>query len=44
VWPEVPGALRGAARVTLEAHLDKLEGEGRLPAGVERPSVEEPRR
>jgi glyoxylase-like metal-dependent hydrolase (beta-lactamase superfamily II) len=36
VWPEVPPPLRGAARVTLEAHLDKLDAEGRLPEGVER--------
>jgi len=36
VWGDVPGALRGAAGVTLAAHLDKLEDEGRLPAGVER--------
>jgi glyoxylase-like metal-dependent hydrolase (beta-lactamase superfamily II) len=40
VWPEVPPALRGAARVTLEAHLDKLGAEGRLPEGVERASLE----
>jgi glyoxylase-like metal-dependent hydrolase (beta-lactamase superfamily II) len=38
VWPEVPEVLRGAARVTLAAHLDKLDGEGALPEGVERPS------
>ena len=36
-WADVPTALRGAATVTLMAHLDKLEGEGRLPEGVERP-------
>ena len=36
VWGEVPPPLRLAAAVTLEAHLDKLAGEGRLPAGVER--------
>jgi glyoxylase-like metal-dependent hydrolase (beta-lactamase superfamily II) len=35
-WAEVPGPLRLAAAVTLEAHLDKLAGEGRLPPGVER--------
>jgi glyoxylase-like metal-dependent hydrolase (beta-lactamase superfamily II) len=34
-WGEVPPALRGAARITLAAHLDKLAGEHRLPAGVE---------
>jgi glyoxylase-like metal-dependent hydrolase (beta-lactamase superfamily II) len=36
-WADVPGALRLAATVTLVAHLDKLEEEGRLPAGVQRP-------
>jgi hypothetical protein len=30
--------LRPAAAVTLAAHLDKLEEEGRLPVGVERPA------
>jgi glyoxylase-like metal-dependent hydrolase (beta-lactamase superfamily II) len=30
-WPEVPDELRGAARLTLEAHLEKLAEEGRLP-------------
>jgi glyoxylase-like metal-dependent hydrolase (beta-lactamase superfamily II) len=38
VWDDVPAALRPAAAVTLAAHLDKLEEEGRLPAGVERPA------
>jgi glyoxylase-like metal-dependent hydrolase (beta-lactamase superfamily II) len=38
-WADVPAALRPAAAVTLAAHLDKLEEEGRLPAGVERPAV-----
>ncbi len=37
-WPDVPATLRPAAAVTLLAHLDKLEEEDRLPAGVERPS------
>ncbi|HEY2005484.1 MAG TPA: MBL fold metallo-hydrolase [Solirubrobacteraceae bacterium] len=37
-WDDVPESLRPAATVTLAAHLDKLESEGRLPAGVERPS------
>ncbi len=37
-WSDVPEQLRGAAAITLAAHLDKLEEEGRLPAGVERPS------
>jgi glyoxylase-like metal-dependent hydrolase (beta-lactamase superfamily II) len=36
-WDDVPGALRPAAAITLAAHLDKLEEEGRLPDGVERP-------
>jgi glyoxylase-like metal-dependent hydrolase (beta-lactamase superfamily II) len=35
-WNDVPGTLRPAAALTLEAHLEKLEQEGRLPAGVER--------
>lgn len=38
-WSEVPPALRLPAAVTLAAHLDKLDAEGRLPAGVERPDV-----
>ena len=37
-WSEVPAGLRGAATLTLAAHLDKLDDEGRLPPGVERPS------
>lgn len=37
VWDDAPVALRPAAAVTLAAHLDKLEDEGRLPEGVERP-------
>lgn len=36
VWADAPALLRPAAAVTLAAHLDKLEDEGRLPAGVER--------
>lgn len=39
VWSDVPSVLRPAAALTLAAHLDKLEGEGRLPHGVERPAV-----
>lgn len=35
-WSEVPGQLRPVAAVTLAAHLDKLEEEGLLPAGVRR--------
>lgn len=38
-WDDVPAHLRAAAEVTLAAHLDKLEDEGRLPAGVERPTL-----
>lgn len=30
-WSEVPAELRPAARLTLEAHLEKLRTEGRLP-------------
>ena len=30
-WPEVPDDLRGAAALTLAAHLEKLAEEGRLP-------------
>ena len=37
-WADVPGVLRPAAAVTLAAHMDKLAGEGRLPADAERPS------
>jgi glyoxylase-like metal-dependent hydrolase (beta-lactamase superfamily II) len=37
VWDDAPEVLRPAAAVTLAAHLDKLEEEGRLPDGVERP-------
>lgn len=36
-WSDAPAALRPAAAATLAAHLDKLDEEGRLPAGVERP-------
>jgi glyoxylase-like metal-dependent hydrolase (beta-lactamase superfamily II) len=36
VWNDAPATLRIAAAVTLEAHLEKLDAEGRLPAGVER--------
>ena len=30
-WSEVPSELRPAARLTLEAHMEKLRSEGRLP-------------
>ncbi len=36
VWSDAPAELRGAAAITLEAHLQKLEREGRLPRDVER--------
>jgi glyoxylase-like metal-dependent hydrolase (beta-lactamase superfamily II) len=36
VWDDVPAVLRPAAALTLEAHLDKLEREGRLHPDVER--------
>ena len=39
-WADAPAALRPAAAVTLAAHLDKLDEEGRLPDGVERPDVD----
>ena len=39
VWADAPAALRGAVTVTLAAHLDKLDEEGRLPDGVERPQL-----
>jgi glyoxylase-like metal-dependent hydrolase (beta-lactamase superfamily II) len=39
VWDDVPPQLRGAAAVTLAAHLEKLEEEGRLPEGLERPHL-----
>jgi glyoxylase-like metal-dependent hydrolase (beta-lactamase superfamily II) len=38
-WDDAPPALRPAAAWTLAAHLDKLESEGRLPEGVERPEL-----
>lgn len=41
-WSDVPATLRPAAAWTLAAHLDKLEEEGRLPAGVERPQARPP--
>lgn len=41
-WGEVPDRLRPAAAVTLGAHLDKLEAEGRLPADVMRPALPGP--
>jgi glyoxylase-like metal-dependent hydrolase (beta-lactamase superfamily II) len=41
IWSDAPAALRGAAALTLEAHLDKLQGEGALPPGVERLTLPE---
>ncbi len=38
VWDDAPAVLRPAAAVTLAAHLDKLDDEGLLPGGVERPT------
>jgi hypothetical protein len=38
-WSDAPAVLRPAATVTLAAHLDKLDEEGRLPDGVERPQL-----
>jgi glyoxylase-like metal-dependent hydrolase (beta-lactamase superfamily II) len=37
-WPDVPQRLRPAAAITLAAHLDKLEEDGRALDGVERPA------
>ena len=34
VWDDVPRELRPAAAVVMRAHLEKLEGEGRLPQGL----------
>jgi glyoxylase-like metal-dependent hydrolase (beta-lactamase superfamily II) len=39
VWDDVPPELRPAAAVTLAAHLEKLEEDGNLPEGVERPDL-----
>lgn len=39
VWSDAPRHLRVPATVTLAAHLDKLDDEGRLPQGVERPTL-----
>ncbi len=38
-WSDAPAQLRPVAAVTLAAHLDKLEDEGRLPPGVQRPEM-----
>jgi glyoxylase-like metal-dependent hydrolase (beta-lactamase superfamily II) len=34
VWDDVPAELRAAAAVAMQAHLEKLEAEGRLPTGL----------
>ena len=34
VWDDVPAEVRPAAAMVMQAHLDKLEAEGRLPEGV----------
>jgi glyoxylase-like metal-dependent hydrolase (beta-lactamase superfamily II) len=36
-WDDVPEAMRPAAAQAMEAHLEKLEAEGRLPEGVDGP-------
>jgi glyoxylase-like metal-dependent hydrolase (beta-lactamase superfamily II) len=41
-WSDVPQQVRPFAAITLAAHLDKLEQEGRLPDGVQRPSWDAP--
>jgi glyoxylase-like metal-dependent hydrolase (beta-lactamase superfamily II) len=33
-WDDVPSELRGAAAQVMQAHLEKLEAEGRLPADL----------
>lgn len=34
VWDDVPEELRGAAAIAMQAHLEKLEDEGRLPGDL----------
>jgi glyoxylase-like metal-dependent hydrolase (beta-lactamase superfamily II) len=34
VWDDVPEQLRGAAAIAMQAHLEKLEAEGRLPSDL----------
>ena len=36
-WADAPAHLRPAAAMSLAAHLEKLDAEGRLPEGVEQP-------
>ena len=33
-WADVPAPMRPAAALAMRAHLEKLEAEGRLPAGL----------
>jgi glyoxylase-like metal-dependent hydrolase (beta-lactamase superfamily II) len=33
-WADIPEQLRPAAALVMEAHLQKLEAEGKLPAGI----------
>ncbi len=33
-WDDVPAPMRPAAAVAMQAHLEKLEDEGRLPEGI----------
>jgi len=42
-WAEVTPALRPAAALTLRAHLEKLDEEGRLPADLDRALLSCPR-
>ena len=34
VWDDVPAELRGPAAIAMEAHLEKLQDEGRLPSDL----------
>jgi glyoxylase-like metal-dependent hydrolase (beta-lactamase superfamily II) len=34
VWDDVPEQLRAAATIAMQAHLEKLEDEGRLPPDI----------
>jgi glyoxylase-like metal-dependent hydrolase (beta-lactamase superfamily II) len=34
VWDDVPAEVRPVAAIVMEAHLEKLEAEGRLPGGI----------
>lgn len=33
-WDDVPEGMRPAAAIAMQAHLEKLDGEGRLPPGI----------